>query len=229
MFIRFNNMWSLIFVAGLIPLFWLLIDIALDNLGANPIQALHIRLGDWSLRFLWLTLAITPLQTITKWRGMTDYRQMLGLYAFFYATLHLLVYLVVDHYLQWRIIGIDIIESSYIWFGVVAYSIVFLLALTSPKWAKKRMCKTCKKLHRYIYIESIAAIIHYYWQLKGNLAEPFFYLILIALLLSFRIAVWLKNRQFNKMMIPTRNKIIIQPVALVTQEINRKIIDNDLK
>ncbi|MFI3187343.1 MAG: protein-methionine-sulfoxide reductase heme-binding subunit MsrQ [Methylococcaceae bacterium] len=207
----------------------MLIDIALDNLGANPIQALHIRLGDWSLRFLWLTLAITPLQTITNWRGMTDYRQMLGLYAFFYATLHLLVYLVVDHYLQWRIIGIDIIESSYIWFGVVAYSIVFLLALTSPKWAKKRMGKTWKKLHRYIYIAAIAAIIHYYWQLKGNLAEPFFYLILIALLLSFRIAVWLKNRQFNKMMIPTRNKIIIQPVALVTQEINRKIIDNDLK
>ncbi len=229
MVFRLNNLWSLTIIAGLVPLIWLLIDIVLDNLGANPIQTLHIRLGDWSLRFLWLTLAITPLQTITKWRGMTAYRQMLGLYAFFYASLHLLVYLVVDHYFQWRIIGIDIIESSYIWFGVATYSIVLVLALTSPKWAKKRLGKTWKKIHRYIYIAAIAAIIHYYWQLKGNLAEPFFYLILIVLLLGFRIAVWLKNRQFNKMMIPARKKIIIQPAAVVTQEISRKIIDNDLK
>lgn len=229
MVFKFNSLWSFAMVAGLMPLFWLLIDIAFDNLGANPIQALHIRLGDWSLRFLWLTLAITPLQTITKWRGMTDYRQMLGLYAFFYATLHLLAYLLIDHALKWPIIGIDIIESPYIWFGVLAYIIVFLLALSSPKQAKKRLGKTWKILHRTIYIAAVAGIIHYYWQLKGNLAEPFFYLILIVLLLGFRIAVWLKNRQFNKMMIPARKKIIIQPVALVTQEINSKIIGNDLK
>lgn len=209
MVFRFNNLWSLTIVACLIPLLWLLIDIAFDNLGSNPIQALHIRLGDWSLRFLWLTLAITPIQTITKWRGMTDYRQMLGLYAFFYATLHLLVYLLVDHYLQWRIIGIDIVESPYIWFGTLAYIIVFLLAVSSPKWAKKRMGKTWKKLHRYIYIAAVAAIIHYYWQLKGNLAEPLFYLIIVVLLLGFRIAVWLKNRQFNKLMIPAGRKVLV--------------------
>ena len=145
MVLQFNNLRSLTIFACLIPLLWLFIDIAFNNLGSNPIQALHIRLGDWSLRFLWLTLAVTPIQTVTKWRGMTDYRQILGLYAFFYATLHLLAYLLVDHALMWRIIGIDIIESSYIWFGVLAYSIIFLLAFTSPKWAKKRMGKTWKK------------------------------------------------------------------------------------
>jgi sulfoxide reductase heme-binding subunit YedZ len=209
MVLRLNHLGTVTIIAGLLPLFWLLIDIAFDNFGSNPIQALHIRLGDWSLRFLWLTLAITPIQTITKWRGMTAYRQMLGLYAFFYASLHLLAYLLVDHYFQWPIIGIDIIESPYIWFGVLAYSIVFLLALTSPKWAKKRMGKTWKKLHRYIYIAAVAAIIHYYWQLKGNLAEPLFYLILVILLLGFRIAVWLKNRQFSKMMIPTSRKLLV--------------------
>lgn len=206
---RFDKLWLFILLTSSIPLLWLFFDIAFDNLGSNPIQAIHIRLGDWSLRFLWLTLAITPIQTITKWRGMTDYRQMLGLYAFFYASLHLLTYLLIDQYFQWRIIGIDIIESSYIWFGILAYFIVFLLALSSPKQAKMRMGKAWKKLHRFIYIAAIAGIFHYYWHLKGNLAEPLFYLIMLVLLLSFRIVVWFKNRQFNKLMIPTGRKMVV--------------------
>lgn len=219
MVLRFNRLRSLTIVACLIPLLWILIDIAFNNLGSNPIQALHIRLGDWSLRFLWLTLAVTPIQTMTKWRGMANYRQLLGLYAFFYATLHVLTYLLVDHSLIWRIIGIDIIESTYIWFGVLAYIIVFLLALSSPKWAKKRMGKTWKKLHRFIYIAAVAAIIHYYWQLKGNLAEPLFYLIIVVLLLGFRLAVWFKNYQFNKMMIPTGQRVLsVQAKQVVMPE-----------
>jgi len=202
MILRINNWWSLSIISCSIPLLWLFIDIAFDNLGSNPIQALHIRLGDWSLRFLWITLAITPIQTITKWRGMTDYRQLFGLCAFFYATLHVLGYLLLDHYFQWRIIGIDILESSYIWFGLIAYLIIFLLAITSPKWAKKRLGKTWKKLHRFIYIAACAAIIHYFWQLKGNMADPLFYLVIIFLLLGFRALVWLKDRKLTQMMIP---------------------------
>jgi sulfoxide reductase heme-binding subunit YedZ len=209
MIVRFNNLWFWSIALGLMPLAWLLTDIAFDNLGSNPIQALHIRLGDWSLRFLWLTLAITPIQVITNWRGMTDYRQMLGLYAFFYATLHVLAYLLMDHALAWRIVGIDIIESSYIWLGILAYTIIFLLALTSPKRAKKRMGKTWKKLHQFIYIAAVAAILHYYWQLKGNMAEPLFYLIIVVLLLGFRVAVWFKTRQFNKMMIPSSKRVLV--------------------
>lgn len=180
--------------AGLIPLLWLAVDIADNQLGGNPIQAVHIRLGDWALRFLWLTLAITPLQTITQWRGLSDYRQLLGLYAFFYASLHLLVYLTVDQGLIWRMIAIDILESPYIWFGMLAYLIVLALAITSSKSAKKKLGKNWKKLHRYIYIAAGAAIIHYFWQLKGNLAEPLLYLLLIFLLLGFRILVWFKKR-----------------------------------
>jgi sulfoxide reductase heme-binding subunit YedZ len=199
---RIDKLWLTIMLACLIPLVWLGFDIAFDRLGANPIQALHIRLGDWALRFLWLTLAITPVQTITKWRGMTTYRQMLGIYSFIYASLHILVYLVVDHYFQWRIIGIDIIESSYIWFGIIAYSIIFLLAITTPKWAKRRAGKNWKKLHRFIYLAAGAAMLHYFWQLKSNLAEPLFYLLIIGLLLGFRVLVWLGQRQLGKLMIP---------------------------
>jgi sulfoxide reductase heme-binding subunit YedZ len=181
----------------------LLSDIAFGNLGANPIRALHMRLGDWALRFLYLTLAITPIQAFTTWHGMTNYRQLFGLFAFLYATLHLLGYLIVDHMLAWRIIGIDIFESLYIWFGVLAYIIVFLLALTSPKLAKKQLGKGWKKLHRFIYLAAVAAIIHYYLQLKANLAEPLFYLVIVFLLLSFRVLNWLKKRKFNKLAAPS--------------------------
>lgn len=201
MILQINNLRSKAIAVCLIPLLWLLIDIAFNNLGANPVQALHIRLGDWSLRFLCLTLAVTPFQIITGWRGLSDYRKMLGLYAFFYGTLHVLAYLLIDHGLVWDMISIDIIESPYIWIGLVAYIIVLLLALTSSKWAKKQMGKNWKRLHRLIYIAAIAAVMHYFWQLKGNLAEPFFYAIIAFFLLGFRILVWVKNRQLNKIKI----------------------------
>lgn len=210
MWFRINSAWIAISIGCLLPLFGLLLDIVTDNLGSNPIQAIHIRLGDWSLRFLCLTLAITPIQTMTKWRGMADYRQMLGLYAFFYATLHVLGYLFVDHAGEWGVIGIDIIESSYIWLGVIAYVIVLSLAITSPKSAKKRLGKNWKKLHRLIYYAAGAAVIHYFWQLKGNLFQPLFYLTIIAFLLGFRVLVWLKNRQLAKLMVPKGRPIALE-------------------
>jgi sulfoxide reductase heme-binding subunit YedZ len=212
---RLDTLWSKITLLCLLPLLGVMIDIVFDNLGPDPIQTLHIRLGDWAMRFLWLTLLVTPVQTITKWRGMAEYRQMLGLYAFFYATLHVMVYLLVDHGLMWQIIAIDILESSYIWFGLIAYLIMIALAISSPNWAKKQMGKQWKKLHRLIYIASLAVIIHYYWQLKGNMAEPLFYLIIILLLLAFRVALWFKNRKFTKMMIPTTRRIKVVSVAKV--------------
>ena len=204
---NFLKLRNLCITASLIPLFLILVDIVFDNLGANSIQALNIRLGDWSLRFLCITLAITPVQTITRWPGMSNYRQLFGLFAFFYATLHLLSYLCIDHALVWPVIVTDVVESSYIWFGLFAYIIIFLLALTSPKSAKKWMGKAWKKLHRFIYPASIAVIIHYFWQLKGNLLQPVFYTLLVFLLLAFRVMVWYKNRQFSRLMIPKSREI----------------------
>lgn len=199
---------KIIFYAGLIPVVLILFDIVFDNLGSNPQQALHIRLGDWSLRFLCLTLFITPLQKITKWRGMAQYRQLLGLYAFFYASLHVIGYVLMDHALVWDVIYIDITESDYIWFGVFAYIIVFLLAITSPDLAKKILGKSWKKLHRWIYPASIAALIHYFWQLKGNLLEPMFYAAVIFILLFFRVLTWFKERQLRRLMIPKGRTLI---------------------
>lgn len=189
-------------IVCLLPLFFLGVDVVLDNLGSNPIQALHIRLGDWSLRFLCITLAITPIQTITRWRSMTEYRQLFGLFTFFYASLHLLVYLLVDHNFMWSLIITDIIESPYIWLGVFAYIVIFLLGVTSSKFAMKKLGKNWKKLHRWIYLASITSVIHYFWQLKGNLAEPLFYAVILFLLLGFRAFLWFTTRQFSNMMIP---------------------------
>ena len=204
MWFRINNAWIVISIGCLLPLFGLLLDVLADNLGSNPIQAIHIRTGDWALRFLCLTLAITPLQTMTKWRGMSDYRQMLGMYVFFYATLHVLGYLFVDHAGVWSVVAIDILQSSYIWFGLIAYIIVFLLAITTPKSAKKRLGKNWKKLHRFIYYAAGAAVIHYFWQLKGNLFQPLFYLTIVGFLLGFRLLVWIKNRRISRLMLPKR-------------------------
>jgi methionine sulfoxide reductase heme-binding subunit len=199
---KLSNPWNLCFVLSLLPLFGVLVDIFFNNLGANPIQGLHIRLGDWSLRFLCITLAITPIQKITRWRRMSSYRQLFGLFCFFYASLHLIAYLWIDHVFQWPIITTDIIESSYIWFGGLTYVVIFLLAITSSKLAKKLMGKTWKKLHRYIYLASISAVIHYFWQLKGNLLEPLFYALIIFALLFFRIAVWFQNKKLRQLMVP---------------------------
>lgn len=196
--IRLFKIHSLYFL----PLIILIFDSVIGDLGANPIEALHIRLGEWTLRFLWLTLAITPLQTITRWKGLAEHRQRLGMYSFFYASLHVFVYVFMDHQGQWRVIWQDMLESRYIWFGFASFVIVCLLAISTPKYAKKRLGKNWKKLHRLIYPASVFAIIHYFWQLKGNLAEPLLYAMILVLLLGFRLLVWFKNRQLSRLMIP---------------------------
>lgn len=206
--IQGKNLWPKTIAVCFLPLLWLLADIALGNLGANPVAALHIRLGDWSLRFLCLTLAVTPVQYVTGWRGMANYRQLFGLCAFFYASVHVLGYLMLDHAFVWHAVAVDVIESPYIWLGALSYLIIFLLALTSPKRAKRRMGKNWKKLHRFIYLAAIAAVAHYFWQLKGNLAEPLLYALLLFLLMIFRVLVWFKNRQRDKVIAPAEQHVL---------------------
>ncbi|MFI3215562.1 MAG: protein-methionine-sulfoxide reductase heme-binding subunit MsrQ [Methylococcales bacterium] len=199
-----DHRWNVIFTICLLPLLGLLIDIIFNNLGSNPIQALHIRLGDWSLRFLGITLAVTPIQTIMHWRGLADYRKLFGLYSFFYATLHILTYIIVDNNFMWGMIWTDILESPYIWFGVIAYIIVFLLGITTPNSIKKMLGKNWKKLHRFIYLAGIVGVIHYFWQLKGNLAEPLLYTLILFFLLGFRALVEFTRRRLSNMMMPKR-------------------------
>lgn len=182
---------------GLAPLFWLFMNIGFDRLGANPIQAIHFYLGDWSLRFLCLSLAINPLLKITDWKWIVSYRRMIGLFTCFYATLHVLNYLAVDHALMWQTIGRDIIESPYIIMGMIAYLIILPMGITSTKAWQKRLGHKWKTLHRFIYLAAVTAVIHYFWHLKGNLAEPLLYALIIAMLLGFRVLLWWRTKQIR--------------------------------
>ena len=206
MTIKRQQVWWLCFGISFVPLMILFIKISYQALGANPIQAIHIYLGDWALRFLCITLLITPVQIVSQWRGMAEFRKLMGLFAWFYATLHLLAYLILDHHWQWPMIGKDILESPYIWLGLIAYLILLLLAMSTPIAAKRLLAGNWKKLHRWIYFASFAAVIHFVWQLKGNLIEPLFYATIIAGLLLFRLGNWYKNRQIRKLMLPVSKR-----------------------
>jgi methionine sulfoxide reductase heme-binding subunit len=184
------NVWWIIFLLGLTPLAWLLIDIQFNRLGANPIEAVHIFLGDWTLRFLCLSLTISPLNKMTTWKWPLRYRRMIGLFTFFYATLHLLNYAILDHALAWCMIGMDIIESPFIIMGLITYLILLPMAVTSTKAWQRHLGVYWKKLHRLIYVASITGVIHYVWQLKGNLVQPLTYAFIVALLLGFRVFEW---------------------------------------
>lgn len=186
------NDWRLFFLLGLLPLALLLMDIQLNRLGSNPIEAVHIRLGDWTLRFLCLSLSISPLRKVTDWKWPVRDRRMIGLFTCFYACLHVLSYLVLDHALAWKLIYWDVIESPYILVGLIAFVIVLLMGITSTKAWQKRLGGKWKKLHKLIYYAAIAALIHYVWQLKGNLAEPLMYGVIITVLLGFRVIVRLR-------------------------------------
>jgi sulfoxide reductase heme-binding subunit YedZ len=177
------------------------------GLGSNPIEALHLYTGLWSLRFLCVTLMVTPLQTLGRWRGAAPFRQLFGLTSFAYAALHLLGYLILDHGLLWDVIAQDILETPHIWPGLFGFSILLLLALTSPKYGKKLMGKNWKRLHRWIYIAAPLVIIHYAMQLKGNLADPLLYGLLILVLLGFRAGIWIRNRQVARLMIPNTPRL----------------------
>jgi methionine sulfoxide reductase heme-binding subunit len=167
-------------------------------LGANPVEAVEIYLGSWTLRFLCLSLAITPLVRSKTWKWLSHYRRMIGLYTFFYATLHVLSYLVLDHALAWRTIGRDIVESPYIIMGLITYLILLPMAITSTLAWQKHLGIYWKKFHRFIYVGSITAVIHYAWQLKGNLVVPLTYALMVFLLLGFRVVVWSRANRGNQ-------------------------------
>jgi sulfoxide reductase heme-binding subunit YedZ len=151
-----------------------------------------------------VTLLVTPIQKVTRWRGLAHYRRLFGLLTFFYAALHVYGYLSVDHAGEWNVIMTDVAETTYLWYGLFCFVVLSLLALTSFNAAQRALGRNWKKLHRWVYPASVAAVMHYFTQLKGNLAEPLMYAVIIGLLLAFRVLVWWKDRQISRLMIPKR-------------------------
>lgn len=177
-----------VFAVCLLPFGWLLADTFLQRLGANPIETLHFRTGDWTLRFLCLTLALHPLKTLSGQAWPLRFRRMIGLFTFFYATLHMLVYVALDQSFSWAQIRDEIPETPYVVVGLSAWVLLLPLALTSTKNMQRRLGRNWKKLHRLIYVSAVLALWHYFWLVKEDYGEPLFYSVLVLLLLGFRLA-----------------------------------------
>ena len=174
-----------------------------DDLGAFPFEELEKQTGRWTLRILGATLAITPLRRIFGWNGLIRYRRMLGLFVFFYATVHLSVYLGLDMLLDASDIVEDIIEHKYITIGMFAWLTLIPLAITSTKASIRRLGKRWQKLHRLVYVTAVAGTIHYLWAVKKDTFLPLVYLSICILLLGYRLMVWLRARRSTA---STRNR-----------------------
>jgi methionine sulfoxide reductase heme-binding subunit len=185
-----------IFLAALAPAAYLLFRTFTGRLTANPIEDITLTTGIWALRFLVLTLAVTPARRITKWNDVVRFRRMLGLFAFFYATLHLATFVVLDHYFDVRRILADIVKRPYITMGSIAFLSMLPLALTSTKGWIRRLGRKWQALHRLIYLSGIAAAIHYLWKVKVMVGSPVYYAAAVAALLLFRLAWRVRNTRF---------------------------------
>lgn len=185
-----------LFAACLAPLGWLAAQAVwgLDGLGANPIEAINRFLGDWALRFLLITLAVTPLSKIKPARSflsalsdLARMRRMFGLFAFFYASAHLSSYVGLDQFFDFAAIAEDIAKRTYITIGIVTFLLLAPLALTSNNRAIRRLgARRWKTLHRLAYAASILAVIHFAMMIKADFTEPLIYAVLTAALLAAR-------------------------------------------
>ena len=186
-FLFWQGVKTIVFMVSLLPLLVLFYETINDQLGANPIEMLHFRLGDWALRFLCLGLAISPVKQITNIKELLRFKRMLGLYAFFYASLHFLVYICLDLRLSIDEFIDEASKSPYILVGLLAYSLLIPLALTSTKAMQKRLGRKWKQLHRLVYLAIVFAAIHFLWLVKADRTEPFIYVAIIFVLLGFRM------------------------------------------
>ena len=176
-----------VFSASLIPLFILGVDAWQANLGANPIETITHTTGEWGLRFLVATLALTPIRLLFGWNVVLRFRRMLGLFAFFYAFMHLSTYLVLDQFFVWEDIIEDIIKRPYITLGVGGFLCMLPLALTSTRAAITRLGgKRWRQLHRLSYVAGVLGGVHFLWLVKADHREPLIYLGLLLLLFLIR-------------------------------------------
>jgi sulfoxide reductase heme-binding subunit YedZ len=207
-----------VFAAALVPFGYLVWRGFTGNLTADPLVEITNETGIWTLRFVVITLAITPLRRLTGWNTVIRFRRMVGLFAFFYAMLHFMTYLIGDRFasldfpdgfIAWSTfvnllasIWEDVAKRPYITVGFIAFVSMIPLALTSTAgWIRRLGGRNWQRLHRLIYLTGIAGVVHYWWRVKADTLHPFIYAVLVALLLGYRLA-----RSFN------RSRLQRQPV-----------------
>jgi sulfoxide reductase heme-binding subunit YedZ len=188
--LRLSSAKPLVLLFGLVPFAWLFWGAATDALGANPAEFLSRATGDWTLRFLCLTLAITPLRQFLGWPELARFRRMLGLLTYFYALLHLLCYSWLDMGFDWADTVRDITKRPFIWLGFGAFVLLTLLAATSLNRAVRWLgSKRWQRLHQSAYAVAALSLLHFFWMRAGknNFTEVWVYTAVIAVLLGWRV------------------------------------------
>ena len=184
-----------IFLVCLAPLASLVWKALHAQLGANPIEKITHTTGDWTLTFLLITLSITPLRKLTRQYWLISLRRMLGSFAFFYGTLHLMTYVWLDKFFDVHEMLHDIAKRKFITVGMTAFALMIPLALTSTKWSIRKLGgKRWQSLHRLIYFSAAAGVIHYLWLVKADLKKPLEYAAVLVVLMLYRLGVWIASR-----------------------------------
>jgi sulfoxide reductase heme-binding subunit YedZ len=192
-----------VFLASLVPFVLLAWALYTGDVGADPLNEITHRTGDWTLRFLCITLAMTPLRRLTGWNAVIRFRRMVGLFAFFYGTVHLLIFIVFDRLATLNFpsltalrtygllavsIGGEIVKRPYINVGFVSWVCMLLLAATSTTGMIRRMGgKRWQALHRLVYVAAVAGVLHYWWLVKADVSRPQTYALIVAALLGVRL------------------------------------------
>ena len=184
-----------VLILSTIPFLFILYKIYFNKLGPEPVKEITHFTGEWTLIFICLTLSMTPLKRLTNLTMWVSFRRMLGLFVFFYASLHLLTYIGIDYRFNWQPILDDVFKKKYIFIGFSAWLLLIPLAITSSQKMIKLLKNNWKRLHRLIYIIAIFGSLHYIWLSKTIFFKPLVYLVIILVLLALRIKI--KKRNVN--------------------------------
>ena len=177
-----------VFVAALGPFLYLVWRAVAGELSANPIEDITLTTGRWTLRLLMITLAVTPVRRLTGWQPAIRFRRMMGLFAFFYGTLHFLTYVVLDQFFGWGFILADIAKRPYITVGFAAFVLMVPLALTSTAGMIRRLGgRRWAWLHRLVYVSATCGVVHYLWKVKADTRDPLAWAAVLAVLLGLRV------------------------------------------
>jgi len=205
----------IVFALALVPLLRLLVLGLRDNLGANPIARITHQTGLWTLTLLLVTLAITPVRRITGQLWLIQYRRMVGLFAFFYAVLHMLTYVWLDQFFDVHAMLKDVVKRPFITMGSAAFLLLVPLALTSTKSAIRRLGRRWQQLHRLIYFSAVAGVVHFIWLVKKDIRQPLLYAYALAILLGYRVVAAALKRY--RQSLPAASAAPVEPTEKTAQ------------
>ncbi len=212
---RIRGIKVVVFVACLAPLARLAWKGFTVGLGANPIEVITHATGDWTLRFLLITLSITPLRKLLRAPSLIRFRRMLGLFAFFYGTLHFTTYIWLDKFFDWHEMVKDIGKRPFITVGFTALVLLIPLAATSTAGMIRRVGgRRWQMLHRLIYVSASLGVIHYLWLVKKDIRNPLFYGSILTILLGYRLVVWASAASKRRAVAGLRGSSVDRPVQL---------------